>query len=233
MEFQILHQDDALVCVDKPMGIHVHPPEFDGIRIRRSQNGLALLRDQIGRYLYPVHRLDAATSGVLVYALESKVAARLQEVFRLRQTQKTYEALVRGHAPSEGEIHRALKRDHGQSFADARTHYKRMRRATFEIPTRRYPQIRISWLELHPETGVFHQIRRHLAGISHPIVGDSVHGDGECNRILRERLGLPGLWLRATSLSLPHPVSGEKLHLRAPICPRWEAMRAQVLWEEE
>jgi tRNA pseudouridine65 synthase len=214
------------------MGIHVHPPEFEGIRIRRSQNGLALLRDQIGRYLYPVHRLDAATSGVLVYALQSEAAARLQTVFRDRKARKTYEVLVRGHAPSEGAIDRALKRDHGQSFADARTRYRLRARATFEISTRRYPQSRLSWLEVHPETGVFHQIRRHLAGISHPILGDSVHGDGEYNRILRERLGLPGLWLRATSLVLPHPVSGEPLELRAPECPRWEAMRAQIAWEE-
>ncbi len=232
MQFQILHQDESLVCVDKPMGIHVHPPETPGVRIRRDQNGLALLRDQIGSYLYPVHRLDAATSGVLLYALSSKAAARLQELFRMRKAIKVYEALVRGHAPLDAQVERPLKRDHGQSVAEASTSLRRLRRATLQIRTRRYSEAWLSWLEVRPKTGVFHQIRRHLAGISHPILGDSMHGDGEYNRIAREHLGASGLWLRATTLTLPHPITGEALRLHAPSCLRWEEIRSRVLWEE-
>jgi tRNA pseudouridine65 synthase len=226
----ILYQDESLVAIDKPWGIHVHPPEDSRVRITAHQNGLAILRDQIGQYLYPVHRLDPATTGVLIYALTKDAASKIHRSLSERRVQKTYWAVVRGFTPEEGVIERPLKRDSSDTMAPALTRYRRLLQVEIPEPVRPHPSARYSWLEVKPHTGVYHQIRRHMTGISHPLVGDSQHGDGEHNRFFRDRLGIPGLLLRATQIVFEHPVTSEPLTIDVGESPLWARVRAEIGW---
>ena len=222
--FRILHQDSWFVAIDKPEGIHVHPPEDSRNRITREQNGLSRLRDQIGQYLYPVHRLDPATSGVLVYALSKESASRIAGAFAAREVQKEYWAIVRGKAPAHHVIDRPLKRDTTDTFAPASTEIERLAYAEFD-PVHRY-----SWIRARPKTGVYHQIRRHLAGLSHPLIGDVMRGDGRHNRFFRE-MGLGGMYLRAMTLSFLHPETGEKVRIESGINDRWRKLGPALPWQ--
>jgi tRNA pseudouridine65 synthase len=220
MIFRILHQHERFVAVDKPAGIHVHPPEDERFRIPKRENGLAILRDQLGRHVYPVHRLDRATSGVLLYALDSEAAALLSGLFVRREPEKTYYALVRGHAGDESVIESPLAEE-GKEAVDARTRFRTIARATLPWPNGRYETSRYSLLRVEPETGRFHQIRKHLRRAGHPIVGDAVHGDGDHNRLWREELGRRMLFLKTYSLAFRSPFDGARVELASYRSPEW------------
>jgi tRNA pseudouridine65 synthase len=203
MILTVLHQDDLLVAVDKPSGMAVHRGWSQERHVV-----LTVLRDQIGRYLYPVHRLDRGTSGALVLALDPATARALQERFEAGEVRKRYLALVRGIPPEEGVIDSPVPRAPGGPRVPAVTEFRRL--GTFE---------RYALLEVTPRTGRLHQIRRHLKHISHPIVGDVRYGKGEHNRLFRERFGLHRLALHALELGFPHPEDGHDLRLAAPVPP--------------
>ena len=234
--FRILHETPDFVAVDKPYGIHVHPPEDERFRISKATNGLALLRDQLGKYVYPVHRLDRSTSGVVLYALSSDAASKLAGLFANREVSKTYFALVRGEARVHGEIDSPLAEE-GKEAVHARTRFERI--GTRELPwaNDRFTTSRYSLLRVRPETGRYHQIRRHLRRENHPIIGDTVHGDGVHNRHWRAAVGRPYLFLKAYSLAFKSPFDGSEIAIasywnsewlrvfeRMEICPR-EAIR--------
>lgn len=218
MIFRILHQDEALVAIDKPAGFHVHPPENGDHRIPRSTNCLALLRDQLGKHLYPVHRLDRATSGVLVFALEPEAAASLARAFREQEVTKTYFAITRGWTADEGLVDHPLKSEHaGMPPKDSRTSYLTVGKVELPWPVGDFRTARYSLVRVQPHTGRMHQIRRHFAHLSHPLIGDTVYGDGKHNRIFREKLGEKGLFLKAHTLEFRHPRTGARLRVQS----RW------------
>ncbi|MBL7714515.1 MAG: tRNA pseudouridine(65) synthase TruC [Bdellovibrionales bacterium] len=195
---RILFENPDYVAVDKPAGFHVHPPEDQRHKIPRHRNCLALLRDQLGgNYIYPVHRLDGATTGVLFYAKTSEAASALAGQFKERKVQKTYYAVVRGW-PEDQVIEKDL--DGHPSKTWIRVIAKK------EVPVKigksKFETARYAVIEAQPHTGRMHQIRRHLAGISHPLIGDTVYGDGPHNRYFRE-LGMPGLFLRSARTQVP------------------------------
>ena len=201
---RLLHLDDRMVVVDKPSGLLVHRSPIDRHETRFA---LQIVRDQLGRRVYPVHRLDKGTSGALVFGLDPESAKTLSQAFATRDVAKTYVALVRGWPATEGSIDRALaavedERIGPQSLAprEATTTFRRL--ATYELPVRvdRYPTSRYALVELSPQTGRRHQLRRHLAGASHPIVGDSTYGKGRHNRVFAERFGVRRLLLACTGL---------------------------------
>jgi tRNA pseudouridine65 synthase len=167
---------------------------------------LTVVRDRLGRRVFPVHRLDRATSGVLLLALDSGTARGLQEQLAGGLMRKLYLALVRGITPEEGVIDHPVPRSPEGPRVPAVTAYRRL--ATFE---------RYSLLEVAPQTGRLHQIRRHLKHISHPLIGDVRYGKGEHNRLFRERFGLHRLALHALELGFAHPVDGRPLRLVAPV----------------
>lgn len=208
MAFRILYQSPEFVAVDKPYGIHVHPPEDERFRIPKCENGLAILRDQLGQYVYPVHRLDRSTSGVLLYALSSEAAGRLGKLFQAREMRKTYFAIVRGQSARDGLIESPLAEE-GKAPVEARTTYSRV--ATVELPWKneRFETSRYSLLRVSPETGRYHQIRRHLRRENHPLIGDVMHGDGVHNRHWRADIGRPYLFLKCYSLRFKNPFNGE------------------------
>lgn len=218
----ILYRDDAIIAINKPAGLLVHRSNIDRHETRFA---VQLLRDQIGQKVYPVHRLDKPTSGVLLFALSSEMAKRLSAAFATKQVQKTYQAIVRGWPPSPAIIDYALveqldKMTDSQARQDkaaqpAVTHYQVLYKTELPHAVDRYPTSRYAWLKLQPETGRKHQIRRHMHHISHPIVGDTTHGNGKHNRFFRDHLNCNRLLLVASKLRIQHPVTAEPLVIAA------------------
>lgn len=206
VSFRVIYQDEELIAIDKPAGFHVHPPEDFQHKIAASVNCLSLLRDQVGRYLYPVHRLDRATSGVLLFAFSSESARSLSLLFQDHQINKIYYCVVRGWTPEEGVLDASLKSEHDPEVRlEAVTAFQRLGKIELQASVGKFPTSRYSLLRVRPQSGRKHQIRRHLDGFSHPIVGDTVYGRGEHNRFFRESLNIPGLLLKAYSLDFAHP----------------------------
>jgi tRNA pseudouridine65 synthase len=220
MKFRILFQDAHLVAIDKPAGFHVHPPQDATHRISPGLNGLRIVRDQLGQYVYPVHRIDPATSGVVIYALSSEMASLLSRQFRDQELVKTYIAVTRGWIHEETRIDTPLVKPGTLNPADPKeslTTLVPLARVELPFANSQHPTSRYSLVWVNIESGRWHQIRRHLARISHPIIGDTVHGHGEHNRIFREHLALRMLCLKAAQLSFLHPVTGDPVTLRS----RW------------
>jgi tRNA pseudouridine65 synthase len=231
----ILYRDDALIAVHKLSGLLVHRSVLDRHETRFA---LQILRDQIGQPVYPVHRLDKGTSGVLLFALNREGGRVIAGQFERGEVRKRYLAVVRGYPPEFGEVDHPLRRmadEHSGIAATgdaqrARTCYRRL--ATVELPyaVDRYPSSRYALVELEPLTGRWHQLRRHMKHIAHPIIGDATHGKGRHNRLFQERFGSQRLLLAATDLRLAHPVGGEPLHLHAPIADDFAAVVCGLGW---
>jgi tRNA pseudouridine65 synthase len=176
------------------------------------------LRDQLGRHVWPAHRLDRATSGVLLFALSPEVLARLAASFAAGAVTKRYLAVVRGWPPAALTIDHPLARLDDEHEGPARAAVTRLERlATVELPVRvdRYPTSRYALVALEPESGRRHQLRRHLKHAGHPIIGDTTYGQGRHNRLFRERFGLGRLLLHAAALGLDHPLDGTRLTIEA------------------
>lgn len=230
----ILYRDDAIVVVDKPSGLLVHRSPIDRHETRFA---VQLLRDQLGRRVHPVHRLDKGTSGALAFALDADTARALGEQFAGKQVRKTYVAIVRGWPPASGVIDHPLDavQDARAPAADSapkpcRTAFRTL--ATVELPVRvdRYPTSRYALVELEPETGRRHQIRRHLAHLSHPIIGDSTYGKGRHNRLFAERFGVRRLLLACVRLEFAHPATGSFVRVEADPGPGFDVLRRQLPW---
>lgn len=212
----ILWQDDHLVAVYKPAGWLVHRTGLDAGETRFV---MQTLRDQLRQHVYPVHRLDKGTCGVLVMALHSDAARALSQAFEQHATHKRYLAMVRGWPPAEAEVNHPLRPDDAPPDApvqDAHTRFRTLAQLTLpQASDPRFATTRAALVEAVPTTGRRHQIRRHLKHLAHPIIGDATHGKGPLNRWWAERLGQQRLWLHAWQLSLPHPVTGEWLQLHS------------------
>ena len=219
----ILARDPDFVAIAKPSGFHVHQPERPRPRVAPELTCLTLLRRQIGQRVHPVHRLDVATSGVLLFALGRESASALGRAFSQGASiEKNYYAIVRGHPPDEGVIDVPLMSDSSDQMLESRTRFACLARA--ELPHlvgKRAQPARFSIVRAEPETGRFHQIRRHFARKAHPLVGDSSHGDLYQNRFFRDTLGVRGLLLHARALSFPHPRTGETVNVEAPWSEAW------------
>ena len=208
----VLHRDDRYVVIDKPPAMAVHPSGHAG---DAGPYALHAVRDQVGRHVWPVHRLDRGTSGVLVFALDPEANARLAAAFAAREVDKRYRAIVRGWVMESITVDRAL------AGRDAVTHVEPLARAELDTPVGRYPTARYSLIEARPETGRLHQIRRHLAGIDHPVVGDVNHGDRHHNHFFQDALGVHRLLLMARTLTFTQPFSGQRITVSAPADSGW------------
>jgi tRNA pseudouridine65 synthase len=223
--FAILYQDQDLVVIDKPSGFHVHRPENNAEKVPRHKIILHQLRDQLGQKVYPLHRLDVGTSGVLAFALNSEAASFWGLQFQSQSVEKTYWTVVRGFLPDQGEINEPLESDSSGEMVPCQTLFKTMARLELNAQVgKKHPSARYSFLEVFPKTGRFHQIRRHMNRISHPVLGDASHGDSRHNRFFREQLQISGLCLRAVKLQLG-VLSLEKetpLTIAAPLPIKWK-----------
>lgn len=213
MELKIIYQDAHYVAIDKPAGLLVHRSPLSA---GESIFALQLLRDQINQPVYPCHRLDRPTSGVLLFALDKDSLRFTQEELANQGCEKVYQAVVRGWTGESGEIDYDLKTDETpHKVQSAQTSYRALAQSELPEPVGRYPSARFSLLELKPKTGRKHQLRRHMAHHRHPILGDTSHGDGVQNRFLREYCGCQRLMLRAESLSYTHSVTCERITVKA------------------
>jgi len=234
---EILFQDDYLVAVNKPAGMLVHRTKIDR---NESVFAMQLIRNQLGQHVYPVHRLDKPTSGVLLFALNSDMARSMTELFTNGAVYKHYMAVVRGYADSFNEIDYPLKEqldkmtDASMSLdkpaQKAITRYKCLNTIELPYPVGRYESCRYSLLELIPKTGRKHQIRRHMKHIFHPIIGDTTHGDSRHNTFFREHMDCHRLLLAATHLSFTHPQSGHDIQISAPLENNFQRILNKLDW---
>ncbi|PKI17017.1 tRNA pseudouridine(65) synthase TruC [Colwellia sp. 12G3] len=276
----ILYQDEFMVAVDKPAGLFVHRSYMDRDEIYFA---LQLVRDQVGQYVYPVHRLDRPTSGVLLFALTKDVATKLNEAFANKSSQaeltsklsselegeseykllqqdkdeefstnksidgcdlamvKTYYALVRGHLAVPADlIDHALKEkldklgdknvSRDKPAQSAQSYYQVKQQVSLPIQVGKFDSVRYSLVEVRPITGRRHQIRRHLAHLRHPILGDINYGDNKQNPFFIEHFGFKRLMLHAKSLEFNHPVSNERIKISAPFDEQWQQIFTTFEW---
>ncbi len=197
----ILHRTPDFVAIDKPSGLLVHRSTLSTER----ESCVSLLRAQLDQWVHPIHRLDRATSGIVLFAFNPTTAGELAKLFRDRAVTKTYIALVRGHTPEAGEIDKPLRKNfenNASPYCEAHTRYRRLATAELPFAVGKYASARYSLVEVTPLTGRRHQIRRHMASISHPIIGDTTHGDGRHNLFIRQKYGIFRLLLHAARIDL-------------------------------
>ena len=206
----ILHQDEALLVVHKPSGLLVHRglgADCDTV--------LARLARIVHGPLFSVHRLDRGTSGVLVLTRTREAARRLSSSWSTGQCHKHYFALVRGQPPPSARVDHPIPADEAGPRVDARTSIETL--ATVGVSGSPLRETRYSLVRAAPETGRFHQVRRHLKHLGHPVLGDANYGRREHNQLCAERFGLRRLALHALSVVLPHPLSGKRVRIVAPM----------------
>ena len=234
----ILYRDDCLVAINKPAGLLVHRSDIDRHETRFA---VQLLRDQIGRRVHPLHRLDKGTSGVLLFALDADSARQVGGQFQRDELRKHYLAIVRGWPAESGVIDHALSRrfdDYGRRVApevrtdglSAVTEYRRLATAELPVAIDRYPTSRYALVSLTPGTGRQHQLRRHMKHIAHPIIGDATWGKGAHNRLFQQRFGCHRLLLACTAMHLRHPASGTPLAISCPPAADFAALMAALNW---
>lgn len=226
-DFEVLHQDDDLLAVVKPAGLAIHPGTgiSGATLVDQVRAWLGAEPDAQGFTPSPAHRLDKETSGVVLVARTRLAMKALTEAFTEGRVKKTYLAVVKGRMPQRtGEIDLALQ-EHQQSARSKELHGARKQRAHTRWVVREVAG-GLSLIEAHPGTGRTHQIRRHLAAVGHPIVGDRRYGDFPFNREAKARFGVSRQLLHAWRLTLEHPITGARLELEAPPPPDFvEAMR--------
>ncbi len=237
----LLHADAWLLAVHKPAGLLVHRTALDA---QADDDVVTRLQALLGAPVWPVHRLDKGTSGVLLLARDAATARQLGAMFASgaldapstgpalhtplhKPVHKQYLALVRGWPADAGEIDAPLARDPelpstGQPLLAACTRWQVLQRLVLPVATHaRHADTRLALVAVQPLSGRRHQIRRHFKALAHPLVGDATHGKGPLNRAIAGHLGLARLWLHAEQLQLVHPATGERLQLRAQPGPEW------------
>lgn len=205
----ILYRDELVAVVDKPSGLSVHRGWERG-----DDFAMTRLKRQLGRWVWPIHRLDRATSGVLVFALDEGAARSLHLAFQEGAVAKTYLAWTRGvPSPPSGTIDHPVPRDEGGERVDAVTDYEVLDAGISPLTgAPRYARV-----IARPRTGRLHQIRRHLRHLHCPLLGDTTYGDARENKLLREHTGLSRLALHALALRVPHPEGGVlEIHAALP-----------------
>ena len=224
MNLEVLFEDETLIAVHKPNGLLVHRSK---IADDAEEFALQILRDQIGQKVFPTHRLDRKTSGVLLFAKDEETNRLMQTQFMEQEISKTYKAIVRGWTDNEGTIDYALTNDSGKT-QDAITHYKTLQQSEINLPNGKFSTARFSLLELKPETGRMHQLRKHLAHIYHPIIGDRPHGCNKQNKLFLEHFSMIEMMLHAEKLSFRHPISGDVLLIHSEIQGEFKRMLSQL-----
>jgi len=226
---EVIYEDDALIAVNKPAGLLVHR---SAIAADERDFLLERLREQTGATLYLAHRLDRATSGIVLLAKSREIAGELGKQFMARSIDKIYLAVVRGWPEAAGTIDYALPDVRERSpRKPAVTTWRVLATATVPIELGRYPEQRYALIEASPQTGRYRQIRKHMHHVSHHIVGDTSHGRGDHNRLWRMHFGVHRLLLHAWRLQLDHPRAGTRLTLEAPLDAVWQRVLGSMEWE--
>jgi tRNA pseudouridine65 synthase len=222
----ILFQDQDIVAINKPHGLLVHR---SSIAADVEEFALQMLRDQINQLVFPAHRIDRKTGGVLLFALNKSTEIAMQQQFAANLVQKTYLAVLRGHTPDSGEIDYPLRKENG-TLQDAFTAYTTLARAELPVALGKHITSRYSLVEAKPATGRMHQLRKHFAHIFHPIIGDRTHGCNKQNKLFTETWAMNTMLLHARTLTFTHPVSNEQVTIEAPLQPEFLRMMELMDW---
>ena len=207
----ILYKDEHLIAINKPHGLLVHRT---GMAADAKEFALQLLRDQLGRTVYPAHRIDRKTGGVLLFALSQEVNSHMQKQFAANQVDKIYHAIVRGNMPEHGIIDYPLKNDQGK-VQDAITVYKCLKNCEIPLPFGKFKTSRYSFVEIYPKSGRNHQIRKHFAHIMHPVIGDRPHGCNKQNGLFKSKWDMTTMLLHAYEIQFDHPVTKSRVSISA------------------
>jgi tRNA pseudouridine65 synthase len=225
----IVYQDEHLIAINKPHGLLVHR---SSIANDAKEFALQMLRDQINRRVCPVHRLDRKTGGLLLFAFEKDVESSLHQQFRDGGVTKRYLAIVRGYAPDSMDINYPLVKENG-AIQDAFTSFVTLKRAELDVPLGKHPTSRYSLVEATPTTGRMHQLRKHFAHIFYPIIGDRKHGCNKQNRFFKSEWDMTTMLLHASELEFVHPVTQERIHLKATIHDEFKRVMELMNWNTQ
>ncbi|WP_419803221.1 pseudouridine synthase [Mucilaginibacter sp.] len=227
MLLEILYQDEHLIAINKPHGLLVHR---SALARDVHEFALQLLKNQIGKWVNPTHRIDRKTAGVLLFALDKQTEKLMQTAFAKNEVQKKYLAILRGHTLDYQEIDYPLHKENG-ALQDAFTAFKTLQRAELDIPLGAHPTSRYSLVEAKPTTGRMHQLRKHFSHIFHPIIGDRTHGCNKQNRMFKERWQMETMMLHAAELSFVHPVYGNLIVIKAPLQNEFSEVVQLMGWQ--
>lgn len=209
----ILFRDEHLIAINKPHDLLVHR---SNIAANTEIFALQLLRDQVGQRVYPVHRIDRKTGGVLLFAFDKAVETEMQKKFAGNLVSKKYLTILRGQTPDNDSIDYPLRKENG-TLQDAFTAYQTLKRAELDVPFGKHPTSRYSLVEATPKTGRMHQLRKHFAHIFHPIIGDRTHGCNKQNKLFKEKWEMTTMLLHASQLTFDHPINGQPTTIEAPL----------------
>ena len=213
MHLQILYKDQYLVAINKPHDLLVHQ---SAIARDAKEFALQILRDQLGQWVSPVHRLDRKTAGVLLFALDKNTEKLMNQQFAEGLIKKKYLAIVRGYTNDQQDIDYPLKKENG-TLQTAFTSFRTLSRTEIAIPFGKNETSRYSLVEASPTTGRMHQLRKHFAHVHHPIIGDRPHGCNKQNKLFKEKWGMDTMMLHASELCFTHPITHEMINFKADI----------------
>jgi len=222
MELEVIYETDQLIAINKPHGLLVHRSK---IANDATEFALQLVRDHVGHFVHPVHRIDRKTSGVLLFGKSKEIKSEVQGLFHDRKVDKTYLALVRGFTPSRLTIDHPLT-ENGKT-QDAETHFKTLDYFEIDLPFGKFQTSRYSLIEVKPSTGRFHQIRKHMKHIFHPILGDRPHGCNKQNKLWLEKFGLTKMMLHASHLSFNYP-GKQLIEIKAPKSQKFQETESML-----
>lgn len=229
---EILFEDDHYIAINKPAGLLVHKTKI--AKTDDPRYAMQMLRDQIGQWVYPLHRIDRPTSGILLFAKSSEDASLFTTQFTEHRIEKFYLAVVRGYLKEDQFISEyQLKKDLDGELQEARTSFWSLAKA--ELPfssSPKYPTSRYSLVKAFPHTGRMHQIRRHLAHERNYLIGDTTHGENKQNKFFRDRFGLQNLLLHAWQVKFHHPVLHTEVEIKASLPDHFTDIIKQLDWEE-
>lgn len=189
MKIKVVYRDSAILAAHKPAGIATYGES------REVTGCKELLEEQLTQRLFPIHRIDADTEGLVLFALDSRAAAAMIRLFKEQKVKKTYLAWCVGQVQPRGKITTPLRKHKSEQTESARTEYERIKvRGNF------------SFVRVAPATGRFHQIRRHFDGIGHALVGDPKYGAPEAWADFFRTNEEPRLMLLAESVEFMHPI---------------------------
>lgn len=230
MSFKIIFEDAYLLAVCKPNNMVVHHA-YHSRNVADEISLLQAIQEEKRIKVYPIHRLDRKTSGIILLAKETNYVSKFQEVFTNNEIEKTYYGVVRGHAPETKSIDSPVKGKDGKVHKEALTHLKTLAQITLAIPVKPYDSSRYSLIEMKPKTGRMHQLRVHTLKISHPLIGDSKYGDKNHDLMFDKNFAWKNLFLHAGQLAFKHPFSEENLVLKANFPKDWISLFKEFSWK--
>lgn len=223
---EIVYQDDYLIAINKPHGLLVHRSR---IANDATEFALQMLRDQVDRFVSPVHRLDRKTGGLLLFAFEKEIEIAMHQQFQNGEVKKKYLAVLRGHAPDQLDIDYPLLKENG-AMQEAFTSFVTLKRAELDIPFGKHQTSRYSLVEAEPTTGRMHQLRRHFAHIFYPIIGDRKHGCNKQNKFFKEQWDMTTMLLHASELAFTHPMTKQEIKLKCSVQSEFSRVNELMKW---